>query len=692
MKKQFIVKATLCAVANVCVSVSAAAEVGAKIETIDVIGQANHVELSVELSPESTTSADFRDQLTQLPGVSVNGNGPLSAIPQYRGMFGDRILIKIDGAPMLGAGPNAMDPPLSHVIPKANSQILLYRGIAPVSFGTEALSGAISVTSDIDSQFSQFAGFSSSFSAQYQDQGDAEHYVTGLSYADNSTFISLTAIDQTRDSVEDGRGIAVPNSHYTRDGAALQAGWRSDRHLLHGSMQQMDTGATGTPSLAMDIEFIEAEWYRLNYRYLTQSDATVHLKVYGNDNSHAMNNYENRTVASPMMARRNEVENEFLGIELSRSESLSLGSIEAGVSLQQAQHQSVITNPNVAMFFIHNLQNVERDKTSAYVQWQRDLANLSVNLGGRVTRVEMDADDVSSSMAMMNPNVATLVNNFNQAQRKQSFNLIDLTLHTSGKLDGNWYWQASAGQKNRAPSYTEMYVWLPLGISAGLADGNNYLGNLDLKKERSRQVDFGVSYESAWLRLSPRLFYQKVDDFVVGDLSTNSAANMVSMMMSGKTPLQWQNVDAKFWGMDVMLRAKLTEGLALDMNAEWVRATREDINEPLYRIAPASLTSRLVWKGTDLNIALEWLLVNGQNQVSTLQYESPTTGYGIINVHADYQIHDNVSLSVSLSNALDKAYQTHLGGVNRVSGQELAVGEKLFETGRNLTANLVIQF
>jgi len=61
------------------------------IERIEIIGQINTGLMESEIALAETSSPDLRSQLSQLPSVSVNGNGLVSGIVQYRGLFGDRI-------------------------------------------------------------------------------------------------------------------------------------------------------------------------------------------------------------------------------------------------------------------------------------------------------------------------------------------------------------------------------------------------------------------------------------------------------------------------------------------------------------------------------------------------------------------------------------------------------------------------
>ena len=85
----------------------------------------------------------------------------------------------------------------------------------------------------------------------------------------------------------------------------------------------------------------------------------------------------------------------------------------------------------------------------------------------------MDGGDVSSSgmMAMMGDVANMLAMQFNQADRNLNYDTTDLVLKLNRSLDPETTLTIDLGIKNRAPSYQETFLWLPLPITAGLADG-----------------------------------------------------------------------------------------------------------------------------------------------------------------------------------------------------------------------------
>ncbi|BDX04874.1 TonB-dependent receptor plug domain-containing protein [Planctobacterium marinum] len=662
------------------------------LEHVKVLGQTNNTISSVELVPGDTHSPDLRDALKRLAGLSGNGNGPLSAIAQYRGLFGNRVHVSVEGGPVTGAGPNAMDPPLSNVFALPGSELNLHRGIAPVSVAAQSLGGAIEIQQNADALFSEQSNWQGQLTLQHGQLGDARNHSGVLGYYSENLYLQTFALSQQRDDIEDGNGNLVPNSFYDRQMAGIAAGFRHGDHQLQGYYHKADTDHTGTAALAMDIQYIDAAIYRLSYHWQTNAHRSLTLKFHGNSNQHGMNNVDFRPSTMPQMARLNTVDSLARGYSLVWKDKLLNGNLESGLNWHTTKHNSVISNPQMENLTINNFNNVEQQLSSVYGQWDSELLDFEWLIGARYTQVKSDASDVANTMAMMNPNIGILVDDFNSAQRNLDFSFVDASLHLSDDINKRLSWQLALAQKNRAPAYTELYVWLPLGISAGLADGRNYLGNQELIEETAHQIDLGLNYRTSRLSIMPRIFYQRIDDYIVGEPSTNQTANMVSMMMSGDSPLQWQNTDATLYGADLELNMSISPTITLDMAASIVRGERDDIDEPLYRISPATLVTRLNWQSGAWSATLESELAASQTRTSSLQNETPSAGYGIVNGNLSYQFNEFLTLTGTISNLFDKAWQPHLGGVNRIQGIEQPAGERLFAEGRNVHIGLQASF
>lgn len=673
--------------------ISAHAEETKAIESIEVVGRINTFVSASEIKMNQSSSPDMRAQLQTLPGLHVNGNGNISGVLQYRGLFGDRLRVNIDGGEIAGAGPNAMDSPLSHVIGSLYQNVTLHQGIAPVSVGAETIGGAI----EID----EYA-FAINSSNTWKTQGGLTANVTTndsrafsalvFSSGDNRYF-SASADAQKAENYEAGNGLEVPSTFYERSALKLRAGMQNHKHRLDLTLAKRDTNESGTPALAMDILFVDALWYRLSHQYQINDQWRVHTHVFGNQNEHDMNNFALRTPPMPAMFRLNAVESDALGLSSKAVYEQGDANFEIGGELFNRKHESFISNPNNDMFFINNFNNIQRNRASAYVQYTSKYDAWDWQAGLRVSEVSANADDVSTNMAMMNPNVGALQTAFNSADRDLSFSLVDTVLKVNLPLTENISVNASGAIKERAPSYGELYTWFPLAVSAGLADGRNYIGNLDLQKESAQKLDLGITLQGEQWMLASSVFFSKVDDYILGMPSNNMAANSIAMMNNIPPPLQWSNTDAELSGIEARLLTQLNPSWSLQSTFEYVRGKQTGpVEQDLYRLAPLTANIRLGYDARQWQWHLDLRAVSAQNKVAEQQNETPTAGYALLNTGVEYDVNNRLSLTLLAENLLDKTYADHLAGINRVSQSEIPLGAKIPGAGRNIGLFLQYQF
>ena len=178
----------------------------------------------------------------------------------------------------------------------------------------------------------------------------------------------------------------------------------------------------------------------------------------------------------------------------------------------------------------------------------QDLGRWNVELGLRWTHVAMDADQVDALMARMRPPLRGLRDDFNASDRSQDDDLIDFVAVVSYSLSDTMGIEAGIARKNRAPSHQERYLWLPLESTAGLADGNLYIGDVNLDSETAWQFELGFGWHTDIVDFTPRIFYHHVDDYIQGVAATDPRVIMIATMNGDATPLRFANVDARLWG------------------------------------------------------------------------------------------------------------------------------------------------
>ena len=670
------------------------------LEVITITNQRHHSMENMKGYAEGYTSVpDLADWLTSVPGANVNSNGPVTGIAQYRGLYGDRIAASLDGHPIIGAGPNSMDTPLSYSTPLIVDSMTVYRGVAPVSAGINTLGGAIEVKMrKAEASNNPSTEVSGDIQAGYRSNNSAKTLSAVTNIANGDFAILLYGNSQKGDSMESGDGTEISPTDFDKVQLGGDIRYSKDDNEVGLSYHYTDTTDSGTPALPMDIEYIESHRISLDGAFNVDGWQAEWQLGYL-DADHGMTNFLMREKSDMTKHRRNTATADTTDFKLTFAKTFDFGELVLGADGYFATHDSVITNPNNMMFEVVNFNNVEDNRYGLFAQWQKQFSDTKVQLGARLKRAEADADEVATSMAMMSGMMGMMAselrNNFNSADRKVSDNNVDIALNTQTKLSDNLSLSAGVGLKNRAPSYQERYLWTPMEATGGLADGHTYIGNINLKSETAYQLDLGLNYQDEDFRVAPHVFYQSIDDYIQGAPMgmMDMTASMMANMMSGDTnPLKFTNVDAKLYGVDVNGYYRINDQLQLSTIISYVQGERRDIDDNLYRIAPLNGQVKLTYSADNWMLNTSLVMAAKQNDVSETNGEQETSGYGVVNLDAQYFVNHDLTVRLGVDNILDKNYQNHLGGYNRVSGTDIPVLSRLPSEGMSAWAEVTYSF
>jgi iron complex outermembrane receptor protein len=639
------------------------------------------------VAPESLSLKDTAALLKRVPGANVNRNGPLTGIASYRGQFGSRVNTSVDGMSWKEVGPNSMDPPLSHIPASLTESLTVYRGIAPVSSGIETIGGSMTAESRksyfISGSDFEFHGLASVGFSEVDDGLTSS--VLGI-YANDTHRIHTSVSQEKGDDYEFDGSKSVDPSRYDRDAYTLGYGTKFGTHELGFNYSNNDTGHSGTPSLPMDIIFVKGGIFSADYSVQLGEGRSLTVDYYYQDMRHLMNNFTLRSNA--MMAsryRQNLTTVDGGGLSAVYKMPLSGGSLSLGLGGDESIHDGFITDPTNPMFGVDNFNGAERNRYSAFAEWKGDIQEgLELEGGIRYTQVKMDSDDVSSSMAMMmNPMgaaVSGLRDSFNQSDLSQTDHNWDMNVILRQTLSNELTAELGFARKTRSASYQERYLWVPLEATGGLADNRQYIGDVNLDPEVALQFEAGLEYASDGLYLAPRAFYHRVDDYIQGEATTNADA-----LVLDANALQFTNVDAELYGVDVEWGYELTADWRLDGTVSYVRGRqRNNGGDNLYRIAPLNARTQLTYEQNNWSIATEVEAYSAQNDVAEYNGEMKSAGYGLLNLRGEYTPVVGLNVGVGVENLLDKDYEDHTTGLNRAMGNDdIDVGDKVPGQGRN---------
>lgn len=633
---------------------------------------------------------DTAEALKTMPGANVNSNGRITGIAQYRGMYGDRVAVTIDKHAIVSGGPNSMDAPLSYASPMITEAVSVERGIASVSSAPESIGGHLSACLARGSFGAEDFGLSGFVGSRYSSSGDLGTSAGRLTLSNRTHRISLLAELDRGDDISTPVGEMRPSIVDRQRYDVSYAYADGDDHLVVFA-GKLDTGDSGSPALPMDIRVIDTRLYGSHFLFSLSPRLSLEGRISTNDVEHLMDNFALRSAPPPGMQRQTLATGSARTLALAGQLDREPSSLRIGIEGTVADHDAIISNPNDAAFRILNFSDVERDLASIFGEWLYGRGKMELELGIRFKRVTTDAGDVSAA-GIMSPAAAALASAFNSANRGLSFDDIDVVAKYRKRASDDIEWHAEIARKSRAPSYQELYLWLPMQSTGGLADGRTYIGNLQLDSEISNEVNAGFASSFGPVQLSPQVFFKQIDGYIQGIPSENMTANMMSMMMSGVPALQFTNTDAEIWGLDLAWSLQLSDRLSLDGITTYARGRRRDVSDNLYRLAPLNGNIGLRYASESWIVDTRVVAYASQKKVAAFNGEQPTPGYAIVNAGFAWMPTPALRLEARIENLFDKSYQDHLAGINRAGGSDIAVGSRLYGAERAVGAGIIYSF
>jgi len=645
----------------------------------------------------ATPNEPDTSQLLQLiPGGDVVDNGALSGQVQYRGMFGDRINVQVDDVYLSPGGPNWMDPPLHYAPRPILDHLEMDLGIASVSSGSESIGGSARAVLK-SSEFGPSEEFIFNGDIEVGGRSADESFAGGgiLSAANEHHRFHLLGSAELGDDYRVGGGGRVRPSEFKRYHYGGGYGVQLGDHLLGFDYRYNDTQETGTPVLPMDIRSIDTHLAKIDYQGRAGPVDLSALFSF-NDIEHAMDNFDLRPPpgAGPTRWRRNDASSQGGGYSLAADFGLLNGNFELGVDGHLAEHDARITNPNNAAFFVVGFNDARKNRYGTWAEWTGGIdEHWDLELGLRYTRISMDSDEVDALPAQTMPPAMRLRDAFNGAGRKKSDDLVDAVLKLGFEPRSGLRLELAAGRKTRSASYLERYAWIPTQAASGLADGNNYVGDIGLDPEKAYEVTAAVEWTSDYgIYLAPRGFYRRIDDYIQGTPSSDPDVIAVSTLNGDPTPLEFTNVEAELFGVDVAYGAPLPWYFQLDGTLSYVRGKRVDIDDDLYRIAPLHGRTTLSHQREAWSVAVESVYAAKQKKVSGTNGEATSDSWGILNIYGTWDPTPWLGFVTGVNNVTDNKYSNHLAGTNRVDSSGVAAGDPLRAAGVSFFIRAVGRF
>lgn len=607
---------------------------------------------------EATIGATLQSEA----GVAVRALGPGPARPVIRGLDGDRVAVLQDGQRVGDLSSQSGDHGVT-LNPSSARRIEVVRGPATLLYGANAIGGLVNVITDqiptapVERATGEFTFDAASNAGEAGGAGDV-HFGNGR-FA-----FHLGAGARRHGNFETPEG-EVDNSASNARVVNVGGSWTGSRSYV-GASYGFDRTRYGIPVVEEGLISLNPERHAFTFRAGAQAldgaissyRATLGVRRYQHDElegDEVGTHFDNDTEEAELMVSHRPVgrlSGTLGGWFLNRAFN-AVGAEALAPAIDQR---------GLAAFFYEEL-------TWPHVTFQ---------FGARFDRTRFEpAGDVLASR------------DFNEVSGSVGFLLRPLA------GNDNFVVALSAARAARNPALEELYFF-------GAHPGNFAfeIGNPMLESERALGFDLSLRGRSARVRGELTFFSNSIDDFIfrnpIGDEEFDEREEEFDSRFgvqdepegghahSDEFPfVEFVGADSRLVGIEAHADVNLTDDVAFELTADFVRGQLRNGGEPLPRIPPYRVIPGLRFQRAGLQLGGNVVITGAQNRV--FGAETSTEGAAVLKLFGSYSFAMGGlinTITARVDNATNTVYRNHLNYLKDV----------LPEMGRNIKVVYSIGF
>lgn len=651
---------------------------------------------STRIREQANTS--IGEVLEREAGVSKRSFGPGSSRPSIRGFEGDRVLILQDGLRNGSLGNQSGDH--GEPVDTLNlERVEIIKGPATLLYGSSAIGGVVNaVTGDEDSAHPGLRGYFTGLGGSNNKQGGV---AGGIEFG-YKNFLSNFSGNLMREGDFTTPLGKIPNSASVSRGGTFSAGYYGKKVFFSG-YANLDRRRYGTP-----------------YSPLYESGELLSIANGGIDCGSKEEGEEPTPCQFNVYAIRDAFANELppvpeeeIDIKMRRNNFRFRGGfhdikgpIQRGnffVDFSDYRHQEIEAEPGAPEEIATTFDNDVFSYRAVFQQ--ANYQKLSGQFGFE-----------GFSRSYLTSGAEQLIDGKVKQENIAFFGLQELSfdrvaLQFGGRVENNRFrpantglyadrsftefsgaaaarfrlWQGASFVANfttsaRNPSLEELYNFGP-----HIGTVTFEVGDQNLRTERSNGIEVSLRQQTKRLRIDSSIFYYNIHDFIYLQLQDEDGDGNIEVE-DGLPIGNFVQNDARFYGADLSIDYELNKYFAPFFIADVVSARLQNSNTPLPRITPARVRMGLDFRFKGLSVRPEGVFAFNKSAADVAPLETPTRGYGYVNVNASYTYAHNDKVAhiftFSAQNLNDKLYRNHSSFIK----------DLMPEAGRGIRASYTVRF
>jgi iron complex outermembrane recepter protein len=597
-------------------------------------------------SSSNTKSVD--DHMSAISGLDMVTRANMAKDPVIRGLRDGRVNVLIDGMRLTPACVDGMDPATAYVETDNLKAIEISRGFENGTKNQSAPGGSVNF---LMVRPSLNSGLSASAETGYQSASMQQLYQGSAGYGGREWAFRLSGSYRDAGNLQPGTGSRIGGSGFSKGNVMASVLFEpSDSHRLNLRYIGDFAGKIGYPMLIMDTRRADAHIAGLEHAWSQpfRGVQSVTTNIYINRVQHWMDDYDRD------VSQRNVMRNMFMPmygetltsgitseLTASRNNHLFSASIEVFRIDAFADMLMEHADPAVRDMYLVNLGDVVQQNailSGSHTWFAASGWTLSTTLQAEAGMNRLNHPDARATY---------------RAEYTENMNLEPpafggmAAVSAERRFTENLLAGVSLSSGTRLPGHMERYgyyIYQPL-------DGFFYIGNAELKPERSSQAEIftRVGNDGSRLGGSLSVWVNRMDRYIAGMRIDEMFKRMQNMGTAVLT------------GFEADLTGRISQNWIASGSLSYVQGTHNKLDEPLPMIPPLKGHLSLQRRADVLQLEGRLRWAAPQNRIAEINsMETVTGGYALVDFYANMQVSSAVSVRLGMENILNTFYTEHL--------------------------------
>lgn len=593
--------------------------------------------------------ATLDEYLDGTTNVSMIKRGAYAWEASMNGMTSERMNTTLDGMHIYGACTDKMDPVTSYVDISNVEKISLNSGQEGTQYG-HTLGGGINM--NLRKGSFDDNGLYSKIDLGYETNGEGKIVGLEANYNTNKLYLNVDGIIRDYKDYKAGNGNKIAYTQFTKYNTSTNLGYLlNEKQTLEGLFIFDYAKDVGYPALPMDVSKASALIGGLTYTYKNVSEKLRkwETKLYFNSITHVMDD-----TTRPI---------ETLAMHMDMPGWSDTYGLYSELHFKEQKHHfttnfNAYYNKSLAEMTMYP---VDTDEALMFLETWPDIRTL---YAGFFIKDEFNVRNNRSSI-VLNANIANQSNHIKSNDGWNTLKIFYPTLSDAQNrllisgfaqyktLNKKINWNISVGYGERAPSVSEGYgIYLFNSF-----DGYEYIGNPNLKKEKSLEYAFAINYSKNRFKVNfeTNAFYIK--DYILG-----RTVNLLPIMVNSNGVKMYENLTyAYLLNTNVKLRYKVTSKIDF-INTFMYSYANDDEADPLPLIRPFTWRPVVQYSLNRFEVRAAMELATKQTRYDSDFGEDETPEYVVVNLSGNYQFHlgkYSLKARLGIENILNRNYSTY---------------------------------